>query len=284
MVVLEISLRKIPNDYINKKHYLQQNSNEINTLILGSSHSLYGLDPVYFSANTFNASHISQTLNFDYEILKKYDHKFENLKAIVLPISYFTLYEVLQNTDEDWRVKNYIIYHELDNQYDLKYFSEVFSNKLSLNIARLVSFYLNDDSNIFVSNLGWGTKYKSEQSKNLKKSSLSAVKRHTINDFEYLADNILSLYGILEWSKNRSVQVVLFTPPAYIDYRNNLNEAQLSTLVETAEDIANKFDNCTYYNLINSKEFTFQDYYDGDHLNEIGAKKLSLLINDKIVD
>ena len=70
-LVLEVLLRNIPNDYSQKKEYLDENSSEIETLILGSSHSFYGLNPKYFSSKTFNASHISQSLNYDYKIINK---------------------------------------------------------------------------------------------------------------------------------------------------------------------------------------------------------------------
>ena len=71
-ILMEILLRNTPNDYLFKKQYLDKHSSEIETLILGSSHSFYGFNPEYFSSNTFNASHISQSLNYDFEILKKY--------------------------------------------------------------------------------------------------------------------------------------------------------------------------------------------------------------------
>jgi hypothetical protein len=48
-LVLEIAIRKTPNDYQLKKEYLDKNAAEINTLILGSSHTFYGLNPEYFS-------------------------------------------------------------------------------------------------------------------------------------------------------------------------------------------------------------------------------------------
>ena len=94
-LVLEIAIRKIPNDYQLKKDYLDKNAAEINTLILGSSHTFYGLNPEYFSKKTFNAAYVSQSLDLDYEILKKYDSKLKNLKTVIVPISYFSLFETL---------------------------------------------------------------------------------------------------------------------------------------------------------------------------------------------
>ena len=52
-IIMEILLRNIPNDYLFKKKYLDEYSSEIETLILGSSHSLYGFNPEYFTSKTF---------------------------------------------------------------------------------------------------------------------------------------------------------------------------------------------------------------------------------------
>ena len=92
--LLEVLIQNIPNDYSHKKGYLDKNAAQIETLILGSSHSFYGLDPTFFSSKTFNGSHISQSLKYDLEILKKYEGNFKNLTAVVLPISYFSLRKI----------------------------------------------------------------------------------------------------------------------------------------------------------------------------------------------
>ncbi|HRB69044.1 MAG TPA: hypothetical protein PLC92_02955, partial [Chitinophagales bacterium] len=80
MISLELLLRDIPNDYSFKKNYLNTNSNNIEVLFLGSSHIYYGINPEYISQKSFNAAHISQSLNFDLAILEKYKDRWTNLK------------------------------------------------------------------------------------------------------------------------------------------------------------------------------------------------------------
>jgi hypothetical protein len=53
---MEFLLRNIPNDYKFKKAYLDENAEEVETLILGNSHAFFGVNPQYFSTNAFNAS------------------------------------------------------------------------------------------------------------------------------------------------------------------------------------------------------------------------------------
>lgn len=284
-ILLEIVLRQIPNDYSYKKNYLDTHADEIETLILGSSHSYYGIDPVYFSDNTFNAAHVSQSLTYDYEILKRYDEKLVSLKTVVIPISYFTLWSKLSNGTESWRIKNYIIYYGITNEEDsLKFHFEISSNSLITNIVRLKS-YLQGINNITCSKQGWGTSYSSKNAQNLEKTGKTASIRHTRNSIysfenkKLFADNGLFLDSIINICHKHNAKVLLFTPPAYKTYREHLNEKQLNAMIKTANKVANSYSNCTYTNLMTDSTFISADYYDADHLSEIGAKKLSILID-----
>jgi hypothetical protein len=285
---LEVWLRNIPNDYLAKKEYLDQHSAEIEILILGSSHSFYGLNPAFFDLKTFNASHISQSLNYDLAILKKYEARFKNLKNIILPISYFTLFEKLDTEPDSWRIKNYHIYYGISTSKSIIYYSEVLSNQLNVNLTRLVSYYLFKQSAITCTKLGWGINFNSKKAQDLIETGKTASQRHSknaIHSAKYQAifsENQSTLDAILEWSKKRNIKILLLTPPAFESYRQNLNPAQLNFCIETASKIASKYTNCMYLNLLSDANFKAQDFYDADHLSEIGAKKLSPLINSKI--
>jgi hypothetical protein len=284
-VLLEIVLRRIPNDYVYKKNYWDTHSHEIETLILGSSHAYYGIDPVYFSTNTFNASHISQSLEYDYELLKQYDTELTNLKTVIIPVSYFTLWGKLSNGQESRRVKNYVLYYGMKNNNNLRYRFELSSNRLDTNLRRIISCLLRRGNNITCSEKGWGTDYNSQKAKDLEETGKTAAERHTRKDIcsvekkELFNENISILDSIIDLCRKHNAELFLFTPPAYYTYRQRLNEEQLNKTVETVNAIANKYSNCTYQNMMADSSFVAADYYDADHLSETGAKKLSVLIN-----
>src|SRR5690554_2313910 len=260
-ILMEILLRNTPNDYLFKKQYLDKHSSEIDTLILGSSHSFYGFNPEYFSSNTFNASHISQSLNYDFEILKKYQDQFKNLKTIILPISYFTLFGKLEAGSESWRVKNYIIYYDLNTSKSLINYSEVLSNRINVNIKRIASYYVLSNSTIYCTDLGWGTRYNSKNARDLAETGKTAAKRHTRDDInsdkyqEIFNDNILILNSIIEWCNKKNVNVLLLTPPAFETYRQNLNQEQLKITINTTSEICSRHENCIYENLLSDTNF-----------------------------
>ena len=278
--IMEVLLRNIPNDYSYKKEYLDNHAQEIETLILGSSHSFYGLNPAYFTEKTFNASHLDQYLNFDYAILKKYENSLKNLKNLVIPISYFTMTGRLEASPEAWRIKDYVIYYDLNTVHSIRDYSEVLYHDMVRNLERIVSYYLHGKPSITCSKLGWGVVYHSSQSKNLEHTGKHAARLHTVAHFKYLPKNQKNLTQILEFCKNRDINVVLFTPPASEPYIKYLNRKQLNITIQSAKKISDCYDKCIYINLLSSNQFCSGDFYDGDHLNEIGARKLSLLIND----
>lgn len=283
-VSLEISLRSIPNDYSVKNRYLDNHSKEIEILVLGSSHSFYGVNPLYFSMKSFNASHVSQSLDYDLEILKKVLLDSPKLRYVLLPISYFTFYFKLDSGKQSWRVKNYNIYYNINKYSSIEHLSEVLSLKLTTNLERIYQYYIQNVDSISCSELGWGVKYKSEKSKNLMVTGKGAALRHTAKDFKYLEENFAYLKSIVDLCQKRGVKVILFTPPAFKTYRDNLNIKQLNNMRKKINEITNLYSNCIYLDLIDSSLFVPNDFYDSDHLNDIGAKKLTLLLNQYILD
>lgn len=287
-ILLEMLLRQIPNDYSYKKNYLDTHACNIGTLIFGSSHSYYGIDPVYFSTNdVFNAAHISQSLDYDYEILKQYDEKLNHLKTVVIPVSYSTLWSKLSTGQEAWRVKNYLIYYKISKESDkIKYHFELLGNRRLANIKHILR-YLQGNS-ITCSQTGWGTNYHSQNAQDLVKTGKTASERHTVKDIhalqrtEIFNDNISVLDSIISLCRRHHANVLLFTPPAYKTYCQHLDREQLTIMIEKSAEIANKYPNCTYINLMTDTSFVASDYYDADHLSEIGARKLSKIIDKYI--
>lgn len=279
-LVLEIALRKIPNDYQLKKEYLDQNASEINTLILGSSHTFYGVNPAYFSKKTFNAAYVSQTLDLDNDFLNSYQSRLKNLKTVILPISYFSMFETLETDVEKWRIKNYILYYGFKNKYHFTDNFESLSNDIKLNVKKVVKHYALNKSFITSSDLGWGTNFNSEDRKTFK--GLLTAKKHTAKNFDLYDENLKSLREIITLCKKNNINIVFITTPTHKSYYQNLNKIQLEKTTKTISEIVKDNSNCKYINLLNSNKFTDEDFHDADHLNEIGAQKLSLFLNNVI--
>ncbi len=273
----ENALRNIPNDYLYKREYLDKHSNEIEVLILGSSHSYYGINPKFIEMKSFNAGYVSQSLNYDLAILKKYESKWEHLKFIVVPIDYASLYGRLETGIEAWREKNYYIYYGINNN-NWTTNNELLSNKFLLNAERFESYYIKKKNMVLCSELGWG-KQGTKSKINLLKSGEEAAKRHLAKTTRYFEENLSILRTFIDFAKSKKVKILFLSCPTYKTYYEQLNKEQLETTINEATKLARNNNNVTYLNMLCDSTFNENDFYDADHLNSTGAKKLSMKLD-----
>jgi hypothetical protein len=281
IISFEFLLRKIPNDYAYKKQYLDKNSEEIEILYLGNSHIYYGINPELSKNKSFNCSHISQSLIYDLKLLRKYEGKLKNLKTVVIPIDYFSMYSSLESGIEKWRVKNYAIYYEIkDYQFSSNF--EILNGKLYDNLLRL-TYYINKkkNSSITSNKLGFGITYNSSKGKNLEKSGISASKRHTkeLEKNPNFLKNKKAINEVIKLSKEHNFSIIFVTCPAYKTYTERLNNEQLNNTINFIKGVVSKNKNTHYYNFLNDSRFISKDFYDADHLNEIGAEKFTHIMD-----
>ncbi len=287
-VTFEYSLRQLDNTYKFKSEYLNTNANDVELLILGSSHAYYDVNPEYFDSKAFNAGAVSQSFDLDLKILNKYKEELVNLRTIVLPVSYFTFYGKLKESPEKWRIKDYVLYYNLDIASTLKDNFEILSIKPKNNLKKLNSSILRRESKINCSTLGWGNNYRGQGLISLNNSGKEAAARHSQKDI-YSQDSqrkfneaLKDLETLVSWSQQNDIQIVLFLPPGYSSYTANLNPDQLNQTKDVLEKLSYTYPNCTYVNLLTDRSFTQADFYDADHLNHQGARKLSEKLNSVI--
>lgn len=264
--------------------FLKKNSDSVRVLFLGSSHAYYGINPEYCCSKSYNSSHISQTLDYDFEILNKFKSNWASLKCIAIPISYFSLYLKLEDGIECWRVKNYTLYYKILTSKKIIDCSEVLGCKLELNLEKLYNAYILGKSNVNCSALGWGVNYNSKNKKDLIQSGITASQRHrkiNINRFE---ENVETIEKIVEFAADLGIDVFFYTPPAYHTYTDNLDREQLKQTINTMILIDYQYTNVHYYNFLTDGQFKDFDFYDADHLNEIGARKLTERLDSMITE
>ncbi len=278
LILLIIGIIYLPqnnNDYLIKKHYLDEHSNDIETLILGSSHTYYDINPEFLSSKSFNAAYVSQTIDIDAAILFKYTHNWKHLKTIIIPIDYFTLFEQLGTSMESWRLKKYANYwgieqkamqsgcwHQIDVMFD------IYKDRFRQIITKQCD-------SVTCSSLGWGNIYKAAYKTDLVKDGKIAAERHLLSDSTCFSNNCKLLNEIINFAKANNSRILFLTTPAYKTYTSLLNSVQLNKTISTIKTIVASEDNCIYINYLTDRDFLETDFHDSDHLNEIGAKKFS---------
>tara|TARA_R110002033_G_C3896269_1_gene239479 strand:+ start:5420 stop:6343 length:924 start_codon:yes stop_codon:yes gene_type:complete len=279
LLVVEMLIRNIPNDYKNKDAFmLSSKAENIETLILGNSHTHLGVNPQYIDTNAYNLAFIGENLEFTFKVYKKYNPNLKNIKTIILPISYGSLYSMALS--KKW-IKNYSIYYGLETT-DLPVDNlEILNKDISTIGKDLNNYYVNNDNIIFIRSDSLGWRYRMEPNvKDYDKVAKKIVKRHTHKDLGQVNRNIILLTHFVKQCQLANINVILITTPLHEEYIKGMNNKQWETTVKTSRLLASKFNNVTYYNFYNDKRFTQEDFKDADHLNVKGAKKFTLYLND----
>jgi hypothetical protein len=276
-VLMELRLRSLGNDYSYKSNYLDENSKNIQAIFLGNSHVYYGINPVHIKEKSFNASHVSQSLNYDLAILKKYNDRWRNLNYIVIPIPIFSFYYSIEHGIEKWRVKNYRLYYDIHLSKDFSSQFEVFNGKFRTNLYRLRKKKPDITCNV----LGFGVDYNSREKKDLIETGQTAAKRHNmiLKDSSDYHLNYETLKSIIEFSEQQNAKLLFITCPAYKTYVEGIDQKLFDNTIATIKKLSSGKPNVSYFNFLSDSSFVDQDFYDADHLNEMGAKKLSLKID-----
>ena len=284
-IFVEYGIRQIPNDYKYKKTWLDNNVSSVQILIVGTSQGLYGINPIYFSKKAFNDCHVSQTPKYDKFLIDKYIEDADSLEYIILPIAYHSLVYDLEDGPEWWRVKNYCIYYDCPiHKYELKFQTELYGLNIIPQVKRLWSYIINNENAINCDTLGFGTNYtKANRAENWFANGGESIKGHTFNLQKYatrIHENKDCLNSIAKTCKQNNVKFLLVTMPVLKSYSERIDTPQYNLTVNFCDSLANTYDNVIYINLFLDNRFVEDDFYDADHLCEIGAEKLTRIIDD----
>lgn len=278
---LEVSIRQIPNNYTHKQEQLIKGK-KTEVLILGNSHSVFGIDPQYFDKKTFNAAMISQPLEVDLFLLKSHIDDLPKLSHIVLNFSIPNLYSSFKfkDSDESWRIKNYNLYMNANFSYNPKNYFELTNESIKGSIAKIDKYHntgsiLTSDSFGFIYREGILPKYTIEQ-------GIQRVQLHCHEKNKSLVYNIKLLHEFFSICKEKKIKILLITLPTRKEYYQNIKYNIQKERDSLSRIFMKKYDFITYHNLEKDTSFISIDFWDQDHLNSIGAKKMSIILNEKI--
>ena len=268
-------------DYKYKNQWLTENASSLEVFVLGSSHTYSGIDPTVFTRKAFNGAHMSQDLNYDEFIFRKFAPEMDSLKYLILPVSYFTPYWKLEETPDHGRVKDYMLYYKCPfHPCDLQYRLEIHDGLRPLVAMKALAGI---DPKPFFTDLGQLNNYTLQLRKdNWKESGKAAAERHTnpsLDDKLY-TENLEHAEGIASLCEEMGVTLILLTTPTYRTYRDYLDPVQRAKLNEFCETIVSGHHNVVYLDLDEDNRFQEEDFYDADHLNELGARKLARILDD----
>lgn len=286
LVLGEWIVRQLPNTYKTKHTWMQQHASEVETLILGSSHTYYGIQPQHLKGCAFNLANPSQNLRYDHFLLTQYAHLYQNLKTVILPISYFSFFDKEYEEDKPF---NYLAcYYKL--YMDCPYHSNLSTYAMELfypssYFGKLQAALLGKAGRINCDSLGWGTNHLLSQKRSTWETidASQTVCQHTALDWTAETSNINHLHDIISFCEERQIRLILITTPTWHSYYEKLDTNQLSRMYQIMHTFRSMHPSLIYIDFLKDARFQANDFYDSDHLSEYGAAKFTHILADSII-
>lgn len=272
------------------------------TIVVGSSYSLFGIDETKFNERIVNLSLQSQDIYYSFMIAKDIINKNKNIKKCYIGTGYWSFYHDLSKSvgSEIQRIENvyYPIFKDSNHyKYESKKHIQNLNNftdeisKIIFNIRSLYNCFskliYDNNKNYFNSNrirqsysMLQGNKLNliSEESKFIlgKKRAESHNKSIKYTETRIECECIFKKFII--YLLERNVQPIIVNFPATKYYNQFISKALIVDYYSIINSlkIENKF---TFIDLCNNNLFRDEDFVDMDHASDIGAYKISNILN-----
>ncbi len=273
LTLAELYVESLPNIARDKHQWMLRNQQAVRTLVLGHSHTLYGIRPDLLGDSAFNLAQQSQTYRYDSYLLRHYT--MPHLQTLILPFNYSSLWEDFEQQDEDFQAIRYRIYMDCDIHPRLSWYGfEVMS--MPLVREKLQSLYRPAQNQW--DSLGWATDYTLSTRADDWDNGRERAACNTYEDTTLVALNTAYLHDIFTFCRQHHIQVLLLNTPTSATFQAHEEAHQKAINEKVLHQLLTLYPEILYLDWEADPHFTPDDFYDADHLNTDGATKLTQLV------
>lgn len=287
--ILEYRLFTMSSAFGKKSEFIEKNKENIEVLVLGTSHNQNGINPQYFDSMGANIAFGGQDLKLDSLLLEKYIQDLSSLKYVIFEMSYHSLEH--RNNRKYHRNVLYLRYHGIDN----------FGDYLNLDIRKYSIFFsaphtylkfVFDFNSVEVNEYGFQTELiKQERFYQMDYDILKIhaakndkfVTRHKHINLPKYQKNTITFQGMIDLCSKNNVTPIILIPPVYKTYYDNMIPEKKDRRDTFLNHLMEKYHNIILMDYENNPLFTVEDFMNEDHLNVFGARKLTEEINENIL-
>lgn len=284
-----------------KLQSLSSSRNDVSVVLGGSSYAMVGFREDLMPRPATNLAVNAQDPYFAFLAAETAKKACKKIDAVVIAGGYYFWHTDMSDNPSDYyksvltRV-NYPILKSLHNYkgemlspmqqsqsdpfmekiFDFQRLCEKENNKISARLATLA--YYNAEINPRPANGMLQYPFREQSDEINDKAAKTRAQAHNGNfNLKHLEDNMRILSNFLLQMKKKHVRVILLVPPVTKFYRPYSMPELRETLYEALEQVKKEFE-FTFLDLFDSPDFDVFDFQDYDHLNAIGAEKLSKLV------
>lgn len=278
-------LRMLP--YFLEKYRLLREASKVDNvqackiIVTGLSYAYHGTELNAYNLPTINFAGISQDIYYDYMMVKKILSAGGRPKYAVIGLAPYSFHSDLSIGGESWRVPAYgLILEDLHNYYmSWRDFFCVFRpgiESAKKEAIQYASFDFNDPIGLRVQ-----LDYKMGSQQRIlarERAESWKTKRYPAT----VRENVAILHSYVDLCLENNIKPIFVTFPVTDIYRKYFSSQIMKEFYKILAGFIS--DKVVFLDYFSSPLFGYDDFYDIDHLNRTGAKKISEMINEAIME
>lgn len=289
-LAIELSLLAVPNEYSYKRKYIEEHGDGIKVLVLGHSHAGNGINPEYLGDSVFNMAISGRNHRYDAVLARRYIPGMKNLKCVIWPLGYNFQYFSVIYPCTIRRGKEVNLTPSYQCMYE-KYMGISYEPLIPyLHWSEILNSRMGYGTRIFKSDFedkhqctptGYERMKLSDRTSSWKTDKLpSAIDYGSKNAELAFQEGLSDFLEIARTCHEAGVRLVVVTFPCYQSYLEQTTERGMEEMQQCVEAMQEVCPKMEYYNFIDDSRFEEDDFFNSSHLNEIGAKKFTLILKD----
>ena len=288
---VEYRLSFVNTVYYAKRVALEAQRDKIEVLVTGSSNTVYGADPQFFSRPGFNLAFPANDTYEDSNLIRKYRDRLPRLRMVILTTNFFTSGNYGPSV-QSWREEFLRQYFGIPMEPTGTVSDQV--RRLPRNFSKialygkLITDYAGQDFQMPVDintrPSGWFDAGDVPAS-SMEKYAVEAAQVHRVTAEEkYFAPNFAEWDQVVENLQRRNIQVALVGTPDPASYYDNLDPVKVRRMNEEMARFA-QHHHIKMHNYMTDPRFSADDFTLKivDHLNARGAEKFSRILDAEII-
>ena len=301
IIMMDLYLSNMNSLYKEKANGMLEHANEIEILILGNSHALRGVNPKYFTYNTYNIANSGQSIYFDKEITLRSLERLNNLKYVFISLDYHSLYFSIQRGERNiWSYYGNGIKHTSKNynKADISPFLFGYSPLVSFSLLKkdiLTKWKFRNHARYIDFNTEKGVC----KTDTLIKGFITFSKTK-INDFSRINyTNRINLYDelintstekkivlneldkLITTLQKNGVTPIFFSTPTFKKYNTELDSSIINNNRIDAAVLCKKY-NMEFWDYSINNDFIMHEFFNPDHLNKKGSARFSKILDSRL--
>jgi hypothetical protein len=286
-ILIEVLVLQIPFNYKNTASFFNSENDKIETIILGSSQMNNAVNPKYLDKTAINFASTSQHHDLDYNIYNQTKSKLNNLKYVVIELSYAHL-ELPHNGKYFWKNSVYLKYYGVNAFNRNTYFKDrlIYLSNPDFYSRSLYDYNILNKQEANYNSYGFDENNFQGSFKNLafseeKIAEMKIKVRKTNQDLQ--KENTVFLFKMLDDLESNKYNVIIATLPVYKTYVEYIDTSVVKRRDSILEVINKKYKNVSFLKEENDTTlFTVTDFINHNHLNPNGAEKFTKKLNTHI--